>query len=124
MTTSKKVSFRAAALAASVLLLGVTACSSSDGGNGSNGGGGDNGSVEAVDDGTTLKMWTRAPLEAQAINAVEAYNASHENQIELEILPNDDVEGMVGSAAQTDSLPDILEIGRASCRERGHDPAQ
>jgi len=107
MTTSKKVSFRAAALAASVLLLGVTACSSSDGGNGSNGGG-DNGSVEAVDDGTTLKMWTRAPLEAQAINAVEAYNASHENQIELEILPNDDVEGMVGSAAQTDSLPDIL----------------
>src|SRR5690625_3582889 len=107
MTTSKKVSFRAAALAASVLLLGVTACSCSDGGNGSNGGG-DNGSVEAVDDGTTLKMWTRAPLEAQAINAVEAYNASHENQIELEILPNDDVEGMVGSAAQTDSLPDIL----------------
>lgn len=109
MTKPRKASLRVAALAASVLLFGVTACSSDSGEEGSNGGNnGDNGSIQAVDDGTTLKMWTRAPLERQALNAVEAYNSSHENQIELEILPNDDVEGMVGSAAQTDSLPDIL----------------
>lgn len=63
---------------------------------------------EGVDDGAELTMWTRAPLEAQAQNAVDAYNAGHENQVSLEILPNDDVEGMVGSAVQTDSLPDIL----------------
>lgn len=63
---------------------------------------------EGVDDGTELTMWTRAPLEAQAQNVVDAYNGAHDNQVSLEILPNDDVEGMVGSAAQTDSLPDIL----------------
>lgn len=64
--------------------------------------------AEGIDDGTTVTMWTRAPLERQATNAVEAYNNSHENQVELEIVPNDDVEGKVGSAAQTDSLPDLL----------------
>ncbi|MCL1841710.1 MAG: extracellular solute-binding protein [Propionibacteriaceae bacterium] len=61
-----------------------------------------------VDDGTKLTMWSRAPLEKQAKNAVAAYNASHKNQVQLELLPNDDVEGKVGSAAQTNSLPDIL----------------
>ncbi|TRY17001.1 sugar ABC transporter substrate-binding protein [Tessaracoccus rhinocerotis] len=65
-------------------------------------------SPEGIDDGTELTMWTRAPLERQAKNAVEAYNATHENQVILEILPNDDVEGKVGGAIQTDTLPDIL----------------
>lgn len=65
-------------------------------------------SAEGIDDGTELTMWTRAPLERQAKNAVDAYNATHENQVKLEILPNDDVEGKVGGAIQTDTLPDIL----------------
>lgn len=39
---------------------------------------------------------------------VEAYNKSHKNQVKLEIIPNDDMEGKVGGASQTDSLPDIL----------------
>src|SRR5690606_24406759 len=55
---------------------------------------------EGVDDGTELSMWTRAPLEAQAKALVEAYNASHQNQVKLEIFPNDDMEGKVGAAAQ------------------------
>ncbi|WP_371744532.1 sugar ABC transporter substrate-binding protein [Georgenia sp. TF02-10] len=101
-------SFRtgAAVLAGGLLLAGLTACGSDDEGEA----GGDAVSIpaEGTDDGTTLTMWTRAPLERQAINAVEAYNATHENQVELEILPNDDVEGKVGAAAQTDTLPDIL----------------
>ena len=33
---------------------------------------------------------------------------SHKNQVKLEIIPNDDMEGKVGGASQTDSLPDIL----------------
>ena len=65
-------------------------------------------SADGVDDGTQLTMWSRAPLEKQAKNAVDAYNASHKNQVKLELLPNDDVEGKVGSAVQTNSLPDIL----------------
>lgn len=48
------------------------------------------------------------PLERQAKNVVEAYNKSHKNQVKLEIIPNDDMEGKVGGASQTDSLPDIL----------------
>src|SRR5699024_2497585 len=80
------------------------------GGSDDGAGGGEQGSIpaEGVDDGTTLTMWTRAPLERQATNAVQKYNDSHENQVELQIIPNDDVEGKVGAAAQTDSLPDIL----------------
>lgn len=63
---------------------------------------------EGVDDGTELSMWTRAPLEAQAKALVEAYNASHQNQVKLEIFPNDDMEGKVGAAAQSGQLPDIF----------------
>jgi multiple sugar transport system substrate-binding protein len=61
-----------------------------------------------VDDGTELSMWTRAPLEAQAKRLVEAYNASHQNQVKLEIVPNDDMEGKVGAAATNNQLPDLL----------------
>lgn len=61
-----------------------------------------------IDDGTTLTMWTRAPLERQARLLVDAYNASHENQVNLEIIPNDDMEGRVGAAATNNDLPDLL----------------
>ena len=77
--------------------------------NGGNGGAGSAAiSAEGTDDGTEITLWTRSPLERQAQNAVDAYNASHKNQVKLEIIPNDDMEGRVGGASQTDSLPDIL----------------
>lgn len=88
--------------------LGLTAC----GGSGDDKGGSDTASAptsaEGTDDGTEITLWTRSPLERQAKNAVEAYNSSHKNQVKLEIIPNDDMEGKVGGASQTDSLPDIL----------------
>ncbi|QOR71275.1 sugar ABC transporter substrate-binding protein [Ruania alkalisoli] len=107
MTRSTRLRTGVAALAAAGVFA-LTACS--DGGDGTDPGGepAEEVSGEGIDDGTTLTMWTRAPLERQAVNAVEAYNSSHENQVELEILPNDDVEGRVGAAAQTDALPDLL----------------
>ena len=46
----------------------------------------------------TLTLWTRAPLEKQAKLLVEAYNASHENQVELTVVPNDDYVAKVGAA--------------------------
>lgn len=64
--------------------------------------------AKGTDDGTEITLWTRSPLERQAKNVVEAYNKSHKNQVKLEIIPNDDMEGKVGGASQTDSLPDIL----------------
>ncbi|WIY81904.1 sugar ABC transporter substrate-binding protein [Propionimicrobium sp. PCR01-08-3] len=88
--------------------IGLTACGGSETPGGTDGQTADSASAVGIDDGTTLTMWTRAPLERQAKNAVEAYNNSHQNQVQLEILPNDDVEGKVGAAVQTDSLPDIL----------------
>lgn len=95
----------AAGIVTAGLLVGLAACSSAD----------DGGSGEAVtagpdgtDDGTTLTLWTRAPLEKQAKLLVEAYNASHENQVELTVVPNDDYVAKVGAAAGSDGLPDLF----------------
>lgn len=64
--------------------------------------------AEGVDDGSTLTLWTRAPLEKQAKLLVEAYNASHENQVELTVVPNDDYVAKVGAAAGSNGLPDLF----------------
>jgi len=61
-----------------------------------------------VDDGSRLTLWTRAPLEKQAKLLVEAYNASHKNQVQLTIVPNDDYVAKVGAAAGSDGLPDLF----------------
>ncbi|HEX5858594.1 MAG TPA: sugar ABC transporter substrate-binding protein [Microbacterium sp.] len=63
---------------------------------------------EGVDDGSTLTLWTRAPMEAQANLLVDAYNESHENQVELTVVPNDDYVAKVGAAAGSDGLPDLF----------------
>jgi multiple sugar transport system substrate-binding protein len=65
-------------------------------------------SAEGTDDGSTLTLWTRAPLEKQANLLVDAYNASHENQVELTVVPNDDYVAKVGAAAGSDGLPDLF----------------
>lgn len=100
-----KVTRTIAGIAAAALIIPLAAC-------GGNGGDGASSNVdipaEGIDDGTEITLWTRSPLERQAQAAVDAYNASHENQVKLEIIPNDDMEGRVGGASQTSSLPDIL----------------
>ena len=63
---------------------------------------------QGVDDGTTLTMWTRAATEARSRALVDAYNASHQNQIELTVVPTDDYQTVVGAAAGSDSLPDLF----------------
>ncbi|MEN0071892.1 MAG: hypothetical protein AAGC63_12985, partial [Propionicimonas sp.] len=72
---------------ASTLVLAVTAC----------GGPAPSGpsaapslSAEGTDDGASLTLWTRAPLEKQAKALVAAYNDSHKNKVELTVVPNDD----------------------------------
>jgi multiple sugar transport system substrate-binding protein len=64
--------------------------------------------AEGVDDGATLTLWTRAPLEKQAKLLVEAYNDTHENQVELTVVPNDDYVAKVGAAAGSNGLPDLF----------------
>jgi multiple sugar transport system substrate-binding protein len=63
---------------------------------------------DGVDDGSELTLWTRAPLEKQAKLLVEAYNASHKNQVKLTVVPNDDYVAKVGAAAGSSSLPDLF----------------
>ncbi|MQM24861.1 ABC transporter substrate-binding protein [Glycomyces albidus] len=95
---------RAAAVLAAATALVASACSGG-------GSGGDQEVVlEGVDDGTTLTMWTRAATEAQSQALVDAYNASHENQIELTVIPTDDYQTRVGTAAGNQELPDLFAL--------------
>ena len=105
MVCVNKLTRTLAGIAAAALIVPLAAC----------GGSGNGGTATAegipakgTDDGTEITLWTRSPLERQAKNVVEAYNKSHKNQVKLEIIPNDDMEGKVGGASQTGSLPDIL----------------
>jgi multiple sugar transport system substrate-binding protein len=103
-TTPRSVAMRVAGFAAvSALAVGLAGCSG-----GSEGAAVEEISAEGVDDGSALTLWTRAPIEAQAKLLVEAYNASHENQVELTVVPNDDYVAKVGAAAGSDGLPDLF----------------
>jgi multiple sugar transport system substrate-binding protein len=93
------------AVMAGGLALVLAACSTaSPGGGSANVAAGSDG----VDDGTALTMWTRAPLQKQAKLLVDAYNASHKNQVALTIVPNDDYVAKVGAAAGAGALPDLF----------------
>lgn len=92
-----------AALAAGVLVGSLAACS----------GGGSTAAPQDIpatgtDDGATLTLWTRAPLEKQAKDLVAAYNSTHKNQVELTVVPNDDYVAKVGAAAGSGGLPDLF----------------
>ncbi|MFC6087753.1 ABC transporter substrate-binding protein [Saccharothrix lopnurensis] len=94
-----------AVAAAVVTTAALTACGGSGGGSSTDVAAG---GAEGVDDGTTLTLWTRAPLELQANMLVEAYNRTHENEVELTITPNDDYVSRVGAAAGSGDLPDLF----------------
>jgi multiple sugar transport system substrate-binding protein len=63
---------------------------------------------QGVDDGTALTMWSRAATEVRLQTQVDAYNASHQNQVELRLVPTDDYVGVVGNAATANELPDLF----------------
>ena len=101
----KAAVLRAVALTAA-LALGTTACGGGSGAEDS--AVSTDGGAEGVDDGTELTLWTRAPLEKQAKLLVAAYNESHENQVKLTVVPNDDYVAKVGAAAGSNGLPDLF----------------
>jgi multiple sugar transport system substrate-binding protein len=68
------------------------------------------GEEAGVDDGSTITMWTRAATEAQSQRFVDAYNASHENQVELTVIPTDDYLPRLGTAAGGGELPDVVSL--------------
>lgn len=66
------------------------------------------GDTSAVDDGTTITMWTRSPTVTFSQTLVDAYNASHKNQVKLTAFPADSYQQKVGTAAGAKQLPDVL----------------
>jgi multiple sugar transport system substrate-binding protein len=78
--------------------MGLAACSS----------GGGSTPTTNPDDGTTLTMWVRSATDQFSQRLVDAYNASHKNHVNLTIIPNDNYLTKVGTAAGSNSLPDIL----------------
>ena len=103
--SAHKITRLLASVATAALLIPLAACGGSDTGSAAK-----DIPAEGTDDGTEISLWTRFPLERQAKNAVTAYNSSHKNQVKLEIIPNDDMEGKVSGASQIDALPDILAL--------------
>jgi multiple sugar transport system substrate-binding protein len=96
-------------VAASLAVVLVASACGGDDGDGGDGGTG-NGDPLGVDDGSTLTMWTRSATEAQSQLLVDAYNASHENQVELTVFPVDEYLPRVGTAAGASELPDLVSL--------------
>ena len=55
-----------------------------------------------------VKLWVRSAIGNFSTNLVKAYNASHKNQVELTVIPNDVYVQRVGAAAGSNTLPDML----------------
>lgn len=69
-------------------------------------GGGGGGS--SADGGETITMWTRAATQAQSERLVKAYNAAHDNQVELTAVPTDNYPARLAAAAGARELPDVF----------------
>jgi multiple sugar transport system substrate-binding protein len=63
---------------------------------------------QGIDDGTTITMWSRAATETRVQALVDAYNATHQNQVDLRLVPTDEYVGVVGNAAVANELPDLF----------------
>lgn len=64
--------------------------------------------VAGVDDGTHITMWSRAATQKRAQALVDAYNASHKNKVDMTVVPTEDYQTKVGSAAAAKGLPDLF----------------
>lgn len=89
---------RAAGAISLVAVLAAAACGGTEPGS-------DNGSP---DDGSTLTLWTRAATEAVSRAYAEAYNATHENTVEVTAYPNEEYPAKLASAAGARALPDLF----------------
>ncbi len=58
----------------------------------------------------TLSMWARADTQTFLTELVNAYNAAHENQVELQIVPNNEIVQKYATAAAGGSAPDVLSL--------------
>jgi multiple sugar transport system substrate-binding protein len=64
--------------------------------------------TSALDDGTTITMWTRALVTSFGEQLIDEYNATHKNKVKLTVMPDDSYQQRVGAAAGARQLPDLL----------------
>lgn len=57
-----------------------------------------------------LTMWSRSSSEAFMPSLVKAFNAAHQTQIELQIVPNAEMVQKYAIAAAGGSAPDLLSL--------------
>ncbi|WP_033337649.1 ABC transporter substrate-binding protein [Catenuloplanes japonicus] len=64
---------------------------------------------QAADDGpATVTLWTRAATETVSKAYAEAYNATHEDTVEVTAYPNEEYPAKLASAAGAKALPDLF----------------
>ena len=64
--------------------------------------------AQGADNGTEITMWTRAATQTQSERLVKQYNATHKNQVKLTVVPTDNYQAKIASAAGGKSLPDVF----------------
>jgi multiple sugar transport system substrate-binding protein len=70
---------------------------------------GDPGSA-AAPAGVTMSFWTRDSNQAQVRKLVDAWNAEHENQIEITVIPASEYMTKVGASIAAGAAPDIIAV--------------
>jgi multiple sugar transport system substrate-binding protein len=60
--------------------------------------------------GVTMSFWTRDSNQAQVRALVDAWNADHDNKIEVTVIPAGEYMTKVGAAAAGGSAPDIIAV--------------
>jgi multiple sugar transport system substrate-binding protein len=90
--------FAGVVAATAVIAITMAACGSGESDQGS----------ATPDDGSQLTMWVRSATDQFSQRLVDGYNQSHKNQVKLTVIPNDSYLTKVGTAAGSNSLPDIL----------------
>jgi multiple sugar transport system substrate-binding protein len=97
--TQARLRVSGAIVATVVCVAGVLACNKA----------GPAASTEAaVDDGTTLTLWTRAATETVSKAYADMYNSTHKNKVEVTAYPNEEYPAKLASAAGARALPDMF----------------
>ena len=99
MSTSTRLRAVGYALAAVVLAVGASACGSDEPATTA---------AASADDGSTITLWTRAATETVSKQYADAYNATHQNKVEVTAYPNEEYPAKLASAAGAKALPDIF----------------
>ncbi|GAA4084282.1 ABC transporter substrate-binding protein [Nonomuraea soli] len=88
--------------------LVATACGSSQSGETAQPAASSAGAPAAKPEPVTITVWTRAATESHTKALAEAYNAGHDNKVEVTAYPNEEYPAKIATAAGGKNLPDLF----------------